>query len=53
MCIRDRAEAGAQVVEKAVRSIKDVHRMSLALKEDMAQLNEHAQDCLLYTSRCV
>ena len=41
---KQKAEAGAQVVEKAVRSIKDVHRMSLALKEDMAQLNEHAQD---------
>ena len=41
---KQKAEAGAQVVEKAVRSIKDVHQMSLALKEDMAQLNEHAQD---------
>ena len=41
---KQKAEAGAQVVEKAVRSIKDVHRMSLALKNDMTQLNEHAQD---------
>ena len=41
---REKAEAGAQVVEKAVRSIDQVHQMSLALKEDMVQLNEHAQD---------
>ena len=48
---REKAEAGAQVVEKAVRSIDQVHQMSLELKDDMAQLNEHAQDiCLLYTS---
>ena len=39
-----KAEAGAQVVEKAVRSIEQVHQMSLDLKDDMAQLNEHAQD---------
>ena len=41
---KEKAEAGAQVVEKAVHSIEDVHRMSLALKGDMAQLNEHARD---------
>ncbi len=41
---REKAEAGAQVVEKAVRSIEEVHQMSLELKGDMAQLNEHAQD---------
>ena len=41
---KEKAEAGAQVVEKAVRSIEDVHQMSLALKGDMAQLNEHARD---------
>ena len=41
---REKAEAGAQVVEKAVRSIEQVHQMSLDLKDDMAQLNEHAQD---------
>ena len=41
---KQKAEAGAQVVEKAVRGIEDVHQMSLALKEDMAQLNEHARD---------
>ena len=39
-----KAEAGAQVVEKAVHSIEQVHQMSLELKDDMAQLNEHAQD---------
>ena len=41
---RKKAEAGAQVVEKAVRSIDQVHQMSLELKDDMTQLNEHAQD---------
>ncbi len=41
---KQKAEAGAQVVKKAVRGIEDVHRMSLALKEDMVQLNGHAQD---------
>ncbi|MSS28433.1 methyl-accepting chemotaxis protein [Desulfovibrio sp. PG-178-WT-4] len=41
---REKAEAGAQVVEKAVHSIEQVHQMSLELKDDMAQLNEHAQD---------
>ena len=41
---RKKAEAGAQVVEKAVQSIGQVHQMSLELKDDMAQLNEHAQD---------
>ena len=41
---KQKAEAGSQVVEKAVRSIGQVHQMSLELKEDMAQLNEHAQD---------
>ncbi len=41
---RQRAEAGAQVVEKAVHSIEEVHQLSLELKDDMSQLNEHAQD---------
>ena len=41
---KEKAEAGAQVVEKAVHSIDQVHQMSLVLKEDMVQLNEHAQD---------
>ena len=41
---KQKAEAGAQVVEKAVQSIGQVHQMSLELKEDMVQLNAHAQD---------
>ena len=41
---KEKAEAGSQVVEKAVHSIEQVHQMSLELKEDMTQLNEHAQD---------
>ena len=41
---KQKAEAGAQVVEKAVQSIEQVHQMSLELKDDMTQLNEHAQD---------
>ncbi len=41
---KQKAEAGAQVVGKAVQSIDQVHQMSLALKDDMVQLNEHAQD---------
>ena len=41
---KEKAEAGAQVVEKAVQSIEQVHQMSLALKDDMVQLNEHAQN---------
>ena len=41
---REKAEAGAEVVAKAVRSIDQVHQMSLELKDDMTQLNGHAQD---------
>ena len=41
---KQKAEAGAQVVEQAVHGIGEVHQMSLALKKDMGQLNEHAQD---------
>ena len=41
---KEKAEAGAHVVEKAVRSIEEVHQQSLQLKDDMTQLNEHAQD---------
>ena len=41
---KEKAEAGAQVVERAVHSIEEVHQMSLVLKDDMTQLNEHAQD---------
>ena len=41
---KQKAEAGAEVVAKAVQSIELVHQMSLELKGDMVQLNEHAQD---------
>ena len=41
---KQKAEAGAEVVAKAVRSIDQVHQMSLELKDDMTQLNGHAQD---------
>ena len=40
---RANAESGAQIVESALQSIEQVHTVSLALKDDMAQLNEHAQ----------
>ena len=41
---KQKAEAGAQVVEKTVRNMEEVHQVSLELREDMAQLNEHAQN---------
>ena len=41
---REKAEAGSQVVEKTVHNIEEVHQLSLTLKEDMTQLNEHAQN---------
>ena len=41
---KQKAEAGAEVVANAVQSIEQVHQMSLELKGDMVQLNEHAQD---------
>lgn len=40
---REKADSGANVVQKAVESIRDVQRESLALKEDMAALSQHAQ----------
>ena len=40
---REKAEAGAQVVEEAVHSIKQVHQLSLDLREDMGRLDEHAR----------
>lgn len=40
---RDKAVSGAQVVDRAVRSIGDVHQRSLGIKQDMEQLNQHAQ----------
>ena len=41
---RTKAEAGAQVVERSLHRIQSVHKVSLDLKEDMTQLNEHSQD---------
>ena len=40
---REKAEAGAQVVEKAVRSIKQAREVFLAFRQDMGQLDEHAR----------
>ena len=40
---RGNAENGAQIVRQALQSIDQVHKVSLVLKEDMNQLNEHAQ----------
>ncbi len=40
---KEKAEAGAQVVERSLRRIESVHQVSLGLKEDMGQLNEHAR----------
>ena len=39
---KDKASAGAQVVERSLRRIEAVHQVSLDLKNDMAQLNDHA-----------
>lgn len=41
---RGKAQAGEQVVKQVVHSIGKVQETSLQLKEDMAQLNERAQD---------
>ena len=40
---RGNAENGAQIVLQALKSIDQVHSVSMELKDDMAQLNEHAQ----------
>ena len=40
---RERALAGAGIVEKAVQSIGSVHEVSLRLREGMAELNSHSQ----------
>ncbi len=40
---KEKAIAGKQVVERAVHSIDEVHKVSLTLKEDMAQLHAHAR----------
>ncbi|EFL87255.1 hypothetical protein HMPREF0326_01030 [Desulfovibrio sp. 3_1_syn3] len=41
---KERASTGSHIVEQAVQGIEQVHQMSLVLKDDMGQLNEHAQD---------
>lgn len=40
---RANAEDGAKIVQSALKSIDQVHKVSLELKADMAKLNEHAQ----------
>ncbi|MBO4369294.1 MAG: HAMP domain-containing protein [Desulfovibrio sp.] len=40
---KEKAEAGAEVVKKAVDSIEEMRKASLALKDDMTELNEHAK----------
>ena len=40
---RSKAEEGADIVQHSLASIRTVHDMSKALKQDMTQLNEHAQ----------
>lgn len=39
-----KAKAGQNVVHEVVSSMAEVHESSMALKDDMAQLNERAQD---------
>ncbi|ATD82277.1 methyl-accepting chemotaxis protein [Desulfovibrio sp. G11] len=41
---RRRALAGAHIVEQSLQSIRQVHEVSGALRQDMALLNTHAQD---------
>lgn len=40
---RSNAESGAAIVENALKSIGQVQTVSLALKDDMTRLNQHAQ----------
>ena len=40
---REKAESGALIVQKAVQSILQVQQESLALKDDMGRLGEHAR----------
>ena len=39
---RAKAANGSQIVQQSLQSIEQAHQLSLALKNDMAQLNEHA-----------
>ena len=41
---RAKAQNGAYIVEQALHSIEGVRQISMKLKEDMHQLNEHAQN---------
>lgn len=41
---KTKANNGAKVVESSLGSISQIHDMSLALKQDMIELNEHAQN---------
>lgn len=41
---KQKAEAGSTVVEKAVSSIDHIHDRAMRLKEDMNELNGHAQN---------
>lgn len=40
---KENAENGAKIVQNSLKSIGQVHKVSLDLKEDMSTLNEHAQ----------
>ncbi len=40
---RKKAASGAHVVERSLQRIESVHQASLALREDMRELNEHAR----------
>ncbi|HZF60630.1 MAG TPA: methyl-accepting chemotaxis protein [Desulfovibrio sp.] len=41
---RAKAENGSEIVKRSLRSIDQVHKASMTLKDDMAQLREHTQD---------
>ena len=41
--MRSRAEHGADIVQHSLASIRQVHEVSSTLKQDMVQLNDHAQ----------
>ena len=41
---RKKAEQGAEIVKRSLRSIDEVHTVSMELKGDMAQLHEHTQN---------
>ena len=40
---KEKAEAGARVVERSLHRIESVYQASLEVKKDMGQLNEHTQ----------